>query len=208
VRIELPNPQGLLKPAMYGRVELASPKSKDKILTVPISAVLNTGTQQSVLVDLGEGRFEPRMVKLGAHGDDYAEVLEGLAAGEMVVVKANFLIDAESNLRAALDSFGQQGELEEKQKIPPGQAGKTAHRGEGAIEAIDVANTTVTLAHGPIASLGWPAMVMDFKVQDPALLRALKPGQEVAFEMTEASAGEYVIVRIQPGTAPGGQGRH
>ena len=201
VRIELPNPQGLLKPAMYGRVELASSKSKDKILTVPISAVLNTGTRQSVLVDLGEGRFEPRMVKLGAHGDDYAEVLEGLAAGEMVVVKANFLIDAESNLKAALDSFGQQGEPEEKQKIPPGQAGKTAHRGEGSIEAIDVANTTVTLAHGPIASLGWPAMVMDFKVQDPALLRTLKPGQEIAFEMTEASPGEYIIVRMQTSTA-------
>ena len=202
VRIELPNPQGLLKPAIYGRVELASPKSKDKVLAVPVSAVLNTGTRQSALVDLGEGRFEPRTVKLGIHGDDYVEVLDGLKAGEMVVVKANFLIDAESNLRAALDSFGHMNGLTpsepgERQKALPGQAGKTTHRGEGSIEAIDAVNTTVTLAHGPIASLGWPAMVMDFKVQDPALLRTLKPGQEIAFEMTEASPGEYLIVRIQ-----------
>lgn len=214
VRIELPNNQGLLKPAMYGRVELASTHGKDKVLAVPESAVLHTGTRQLVLVDLGEGRFEPREVKLGAHGDDYDEVLEGLVAGEIVVVKANFLIDAESNLKSALESFGhsandlRQGEPEEKQKTIPGPAGKTVHRGEGAIEAIDAANNTVTLAHGPIVSLEWPAMVMDFKVQDPALLRTLKPGQRIAFEITEASAGEYIIVRIRPADAPGDQGRH
>ncbi len=102
VRIELPNMQALLKPAMYGRVELASSSSKDKVLAVPESAVLDTGTRQLVLVDLGEGRFEPRTVKIGARADDYAEVTDGLKAGERVVVKANFLIDAESNLRAAL----------------------------------------------------------------------------------------------------------
>ncbi|SFN72450.1 efflux RND transporter periplasmic adaptor subunit [Nitrosospira briensis] len=102
VRIELPNMQALLKPAMYGRVELASSSSKDKVLAVPDSAVLDTGTRQLVLVDLGEGRFEPRLVKIGARADEYAEVTDGLKAGERVVVKANFLIDAESNLKAAL----------------------------------------------------------------------------------------------------------
>jgi len=102
VRIELPNMQALLKPAMYGRVELASSSSQDKVLAVPDSAVLDTGKRQLVLVDLGEGRFEPRTVKIGARADEYAEVTDGLKAGERVVVKANFLIDAESNLGAAL----------------------------------------------------------------------------------------------------------
>ncbi|ODT86192.1 MAG: efflux transporter periplasmic adaptor subunit [Nitrosomonadales bacterium SCN 54-20] len=214
VRIELPNDQGLLKPAMYGRAGLASIHGEDKVLAVPESAVLHTGTRQLVLVDLGEGRFEPREVKLGAHGDDYDEVLDGLVAGEKVVVKANFLIDAESNLKSALESFDHraddltQGDPEEKQETIPGQAGKATHRGEGAIEAIDVANATVTLAHGPIASLRWPGMTMDFKVLDPALLRALKPGQRIAFEITEESAGEYVIVRIQPAAAVPGQEGH
>ncbi|MDE2366676.1 MAG: efflux RND transporter periplasmic adaptor subunit, partial [Betaproteobacteria bacterium] len=105
VRIELPNEQGLLKPAMFGRVEFASFHSKDKVLTVPDSAVLDTGTRRLVLVDLGGGRFEPRTVKLGIHADGYAEVLGGVEAGETVVVSANFLIDAESNLKAALSSF-------------------------------------------------------------------------------------------------------
>lgn len=63
---------------------------------------------------------------------------------------------------------------------------------------MDFAHATITLAHGPIASLQWPAMTMDFRVFDPALLRSLKPGQKVAFEITEESAGEYIIVHIQP----------
>jgi Cu(I)/Ag(I) efflux system membrane fusion protein len=217
VRIELPNPQELLKPAMYGKVEFVSIQRKDSVLVIPESAVLDAGTRQSVLVDLGEGRFEPRPVKLGKHANGYVEVLDGLKAGEMVVVKANFLIDAESNLKAALGGFGRSsqdlmpGEARERGEIVPGSSGTVSaiplppspsslmtHRGEGVIEAIDAVNTTVTLAHGPIASLSWPAMVMDFKVMNPALLRTLKPGQEIAFEITEASPGEYIIVRIQP----------
>jgi Cu(I)/Ag(I) efflux system membrane fusion protein len=201
---------------MYGKVEFVSTQGKDRVLAVPESAVLDAGTTQSVLMDLGEGRFEPRLVKLGKHANGYVEVLDGLKAGEMAVVKANFLIDAESNLKAALNGFDRSsqdlvpGEARERRQIVPGSSGTVptvplppspfspmSHSGEGVIEAIDVANTTVTLAHGPIASLSWPAMVMDFKVRDPALLRTVKPGQEIVFEITEASLGEYVIVRIQ-----------
>jgi membrane fusion protein, copper/silver efflux system len=68
--------------------------------------VLDSGTRQAVLVARGEGRFEPRPVRLGIHGDDWVQVLEGIKPGEHVVVGANFLIDAESNLRAALQGFG------------------------------------------------------------------------------------------------------
>ncbi|MEO9061435.1 MAG: efflux RND transporter periplasmic adaptor subunit [Nitrosospira sp.] len=208
VRIELPNTQGLLKPDMYGRVEFASFHSKDKMLAVPDSAVLDTGIRRLVLVDLGEGRFEPRTVKLGIHADGYAEVLGGLIAGETVVVSANFLIDAESNLKAALIGFGHPppGSMpsENGQAKPgapmtaSGAASMLVHHGEGSIKAMDWAHATVTIVHGPIASLKWPAMTMDFRTEDPALLRPLKPGQKVEFEIIEESAGEYVIVRIRP----------
>lgn len=205
VRIKLPNPDGLLKPAMYARVEFASFHSKDKVLTVPDSAVLDTGIRQVVLVDLGAGRFEPRTVKLGMHADGYAEVLGGLRAGEEVVVKANFLIDAESNFKSALSGFGPQDSIASEQKTEPGsQAEKsshTTHRGEGTIKAIDFAHATVTLAHGPIASLQWSSMTMDFRFLEPALLQSLKPGQKIIFEIIEESAGEFVIVHIQPADA-------
>jgi membrane fusion protein, copper/silver efflux system len=105
VRIEVPNPDLLLKTDMYATVEIAAPIQSATVLAVPDSAVLDTGTRQTVLVDRGEGRFEPRAVKLGPRADGYVAVLEGLRDGEKVVTGANFLIDAESNLRAALQAF-------------------------------------------------------------------------------------------------------
>ncbi len=104
VRLEMANPGMLLKPAMYADVELSVP-SKGKVLSIPASAVIYGGKSQSVLVELAEGRFEPRDVRLGSQGSDYVEVLEGLGEGEKVVVSANFLIDSESNLKAAFSSL-------------------------------------------------------------------------------------------------------
>lgn len=106
IRVELANPGGMLRPDMYASVQLVSGQDKAKALTVPDSAVIDSGTRQVVLVQRGEGLFEPREVKLGMHSDGYAEVLQGLNEGENVVVRANFLIDAESNLKSALGSFG------------------------------------------------------------------------------------------------------
>ena len=105
VRIEVPNPDLLLKTDMYATVEIAAPVESTTVPTVPDSAVLDTGTRQTVLVDRGEGRFEPRAVKAGARAGGYVAVLEGIRDGEKVVTGANFLIDAESNLRAALQAF-------------------------------------------------------------------------------------------------------
>jgi membrane fusion protein, copper/silver efflux system len=101
VRIELANHAGLLKPAMFGSVDLLAARAEVR-LTVPESAILDTGTRQLVLVDRGGGAFEPREIRVGARGDGYAEILAGLADGEPVVVNGNFLIDAESNLRSAI----------------------------------------------------------------------------------------------------------
>ena len=213
VRVELPNAQALLKPAMYARVEFASSANKAKVLAVPDSAVLDSGTRQLVLVDLGAGRFEPRVVKLGMRGDGYVEVLDGVKAGEAVVVSANFLIDAESNLKAALGGFGHGAHGAKpgpKEPVKPGAGTappvSVTHRGDGSVEAVDPAHGTVTLGHAPIASLKWPAMSMDFRVKDPALIRSLKPGQKIGFEFTDAGGGDYLIVRVLP--AAGGHGAH
>jgi RND family efflux transporter MFP subunit len=105
VRIELANPGLLLKPGMFAQVELAVP-ARDKAVTVPLSAVIDSGTRRIVLVQAGAGRFEPREVRTGARSDDDIEVLDGVRDGELVVVSANFLIDAESNLKAAVAGFG------------------------------------------------------------------------------------------------------
>jgi Cu(I)/Ag(I) efflux system membrane fusion protein len=106
LRVELPNPDEVLRPEMYVDAEIEA-GTPDPVLTVPDSAVLDSGTRRSVLVDKGEGRFEPREVKLGRRGGGYVEVTEGLTEGEAVVTSANFLIDAESNLKAALKGFSE-----------------------------------------------------------------------------------------------------
>src|SRR3979411_1347246 len=108
VRIELPNPDGLLRPDMYVDAEINT-GSPDPVLSVPDSAILDTGTRQAVFVDKGDGRFEPRDVKLGRRGGGYVEVRDGVAENERVVVSANFLVDAESNLKAALKGFSEAG---------------------------------------------------------------------------------------------------
>jgi Cu(I)/Ag(I) efflux system membrane fusion protein len=105
VRVELANPGGILRPDMFANLQLMSGHN-GKVLAVSDSAVIDSGTRQIVLVQLAEGLFEPREIKVGMRSDGYTEVLEGLGEGENVVVRANFLIDAESNLKAALGSFG------------------------------------------------------------------------------------------------------
>jgi Cu(I)/Ag(I) efflux system membrane fusion protein len=107
-RVELANPDLALLPDMYVDAEIDT-GNPAPVLAVPESAVLDTGARQSVLVDKGEGRFEPREVKLGQRGNGYVEVREGVHDGEAVVVSANFLIDAESNLKAALKGFSEAG---------------------------------------------------------------------------------------------------
>src|ERR1700733_11663267 len=108
VRIELANADLALLPDMYVDAEINT-GSPEPVLSIPDSAVLDTGSRQAVLVDKGQGRFEPRDVKLGQRGAGYVEVREGVNAGEPVVVSANFLIDAESNLGAALKGFSDAG---------------------------------------------------------------------------------------------------
>lgn len=211
VRIELPNAAALLKPAMYARVEIASGHGRGKVLAVPESAVLDSGTRQLVLVDLGGGRFEPRTTRLGSRGDGYVEVLEGVKEGEAVVVSANFLIDAESNLKAALGSFGHGahgGKPASSASAPAPAAGGSAsgaveYRGEGSVEAVDAPEGRVTIAHGPIAGLRWPAMTMDFRVKDPGLVRMLKPGSKIEFDFVDAGGGEYLVVRAKPAAGHG-----
>ena len=192
VRIELANPDGLLKPAMFAQVEVATGEPKP-VLTVPASAVIDSGTRRVVLVRRGEGVFFPHEVKLGGRSDTHVEVLEGIAEGDEVVVAANFLIDAESNLKAAL------GGLES----PPADTSAKAvgHRAEGTVDSIDAAAGSLMLQHGPVPSLKWPAMTMEFKAANPALLQGLKPGSAIAFEFVERQPGEWVVTSITPAAA-------
>jgi RND family efflux transporter MFP subunit len=206
VRVELANPGQLLKPAMFTQVELQV-GAKAPVLAVPDSAVIDSGTRRIVLVQLQEGRFEPREVKLGARSENYVEVREGVKEGEQVVVAANFLIDAESNLKAAIGGLATGAAPAAAPGAPAasGPVGPAAvgHKAEGTVDGVDAQAGTVSLNHGAIPSLKWPAMTMEFKLANPSLLKGLKPGAAVSFEFVERQPGEWVITSLTPVAAKG-----
>jgi RND family efflux transporter MFP subunit len=103
VRIDIPNPDFKLRPGMYVNAELEM--DMGAALTIPVSAVMPTGTRSVVFVDKGEGRLEPRIVQLGTKYGDIYELKSGLHENERVIASANFLIDAESKVQGALKEF-------------------------------------------------------------------------------------------------------
>lgn len=199
VRLELDNVEGLLRPGMFAQVALAVGDATPKVV-VPSSAIIDDGVRRVVLRALGEGRFKPQRVRLGQRGEDGVEVLEGLEAGDRVVVSANFLIDSESQLKAALSNLVE---------AEPGTAGEdgassTRYEADGTLDAIDADAGSVTMTHGEIPALSWPAMTMDFLLADPALVKDIAPGTPVRFVFEAGEPGEYIVTGIEPvaGGAP------
>jgi Cu(I)/Ag(I) efflux system membrane fusion protein len=194
VRVEMANPAQKLKPAMFAQVEV-SVGGKAPVLTVPESAVIDSGTRRIVLV----------------------QILKGVRDGEQVVVAANFLIDAESNLKAAVGGLGGHSGHGNPAKgaesaalggAPAGPAASSApapavigHRAEGTVEGVDLKAGTLSLNHGAVPTLKWPAMTMEFKAANASLLTGLKPGQKVGFEFVERQPGEFMVTSIK--AAPG-----
>lgn len=120
--------------------------------------MIDTGTRRLVLVQVGDGRFELCEVKLGGRGENCIEIIEGVSEGEQVVVAANFLIDAESNLKAVVaDLAAQAGGSNAAQGSVDAKVG---HRATGTVDGVDARAGTLSLNHDPVPSLKWPAMTM------------------------------------------------
>jgi Cu(I)/Ag(I) efflux system membrane fusion protein len=184
VRLEIANREGLLRPGMFAHVELAVGAERPR-LTVPGSAVIDGGERQTVLLVQGEGRFKPQVVKLGLRARDYVEILDGLEEGDRVVVSANFLIDAESNLKAALAAF------------TGGDSGAKTYATTRAFEEFDAETGAAMLTHAPIPALQWPAMTMEFGLAAPELIKGLAPGTAIRFEFEDRGGGQFVVTRIE-----------
>ncbi len=117
VRIEIANPDLVLLSNMFADVEIMAGDDAERI-TVPESAVIDSGTRKIVILERGEGLFEPREVKAGPRGNGLVAILDGVAEGDRVIVSANFLIDAESNLKAALRSLTMPNGANKPEKQP------------------------------------------------------------------------------------------
>ncbi len=194
VRIVLANPGLRLKPGMFAKVTLYGGKGEEAVL-VPSEAVITTGKRSIVLVAEGDGHFTPVAVTPGMESDGRTAILKGLKGGEQVVTSGQFLIESEANLKGALDKLG-----------APGEAAKKVHTGTGRITKVDAASGELEMQHEPIPSLDWPGMTMEFEVKDPAILKGLKVGQMVDFDLVKEDDG-FPVVAIRPkGAKPGAAG--
>jgi Cu(I)/Ag(I) efflux system membrane fusion protein len=185
VRLRFANPGGELKPNMYAQATIqAEPR---RAVSVPRDAVIRTEHGAHVILAQGEGRFQPAPIKPGIEAGDRVEVLEGVQEGDRVVVSAQFLIDSEASLRAAL----------RRMTAPAPATEVAAFEATGVINKVDESGRTLNLNHDPIPALGWPAMTMDFTVGDGVTLHGIAPGTRVEFQLRRVDPTSYEITALR-----------
>lgn len=197
-RIRLDNGDGILKPGMYATVAISGPQGRNALL-IPSEAVIATGRRKVVIVVEADGGFRSASVTTGAENGGNTEILTGLTLGQRVVTSGQFLLDSESNLRSGLQRLdpAEDAALIEPKATASGKK-SLVHTTRGEVKAIDVASSSITFAHEPVATLNWPAMTMGFSVTDKKLLQQSKPGQQVEFDFTEKGDGKFVVNAIRP----------
>lgn len=190
-RFEVDNKTGRLVPGMLMRLQLAGQALPR--LMVPSEAVIRTGARVVVIVRKDGGVFDPREVRLGVELGDQMEVLKGLREGEEVVVSGQFLIDSEARLKSVLGAMS----AATPASAPPSSAGTSGvFQGEGKVESVEAGR--ITISHGPVVELKWPAMSMGFVKTDPKAFADIRVGDVVRFEFKQgADPTEWELVRVQ-----------
>ncbi|MET0660797.1 MAG: efflux RND transporter periplasmic adaptor subunit [Steroidobacteraceae bacterium] len=192
VRVELPNPDGKLRPGMFARVML-DPGGAEPALYVASEAVIRTGTRNVVLVANDDGGYSPTTVEVGGEVNGKTRVLSGLQEGQKVVASGQFLIDSEASLKGVLARFGTQPQTTKHTAHQSDQASPSVHHGSGKVESIS--GSEIVISHGPIDSLDWPAMTMSFKLPRSDLASGVKVGDQVHFTFQPVGK-EYVIEEL------------
>jgi Cu(I)/Ag(I) efflux system membrane fusion protein len=221
-RVKLDNRDGSLIPGMLMRVAISAAKAEARLL-VPSEAIIASGKRTIVYVAEGQNSMHPVIVSAGRELGAETEILGGLREGQRVVASGQFLIDSEANLKSILpqSSDNAQGTSEggaahgktpaSKDVSPMAQMAPTkpaepqkssrpstaSHHGSGKVE--QVTNEAITLSHGPIGSMQWPAMTMDFKKPQPDSFKEIKVGQTVQFSFVESTDG-YRLKSISANT--------
>ncbi|MBE9515849.1 MAG: efflux RND transporter periplasmic adaptor subunit [Proteobacteria bacterium] len=192
VRLKFDNIDEALKPNMYADVAIFSGAKRD-ILVIPREALIRTGQETRVIIDLGEGRFAPRNIVVGVESGDDVEVIAGLNENESVVTSGQFLIDSEASLKASLVrmSEGNSG----SSIANTSNSGANGIKAMGTIKALRADEHKINLAHDPIEVLGWPSMTMDFSYRNDVDISQLKPDDHVNFTLEKTNDG-YVISTI------------
>jgi Cu(I)/Ag(I) efflux system membrane fusion protein len=176
VRVELPNPDGRLRPGMTAQVHL-NRSTEQSVLWVPSEALIRTGRRVLVMLAEDAGRYRPVEVQPGQENEGKTAVLKGLEEGQQVVSSGQFLLDSEASLKGIVATA----------MDIPAPAAAAFHEADGQI--IEINSNDVTLAHGPFKTLGMPGMTMTFPLADPALMQGLKAGDKVRIAVSQTDDG-------------------
>ncbi|MFZ3283825.1 efflux RND transporter periplasmic adaptor subunit [Pseudomonas sp.] len=190
VRVELPNPDGRLRPGLTAQVRL-NRSTEQSVLWVPSEAVIRTGRRALVMLAEDAGRFRPVEVQIGQESDGKTAIVNGLDEGQKVVTSGQFLLDSEASLKGIVA-----GSVQES---PLNAATSGLHEADGQIVEID--DKEVTLAHGPFKTLGMPGMTMTFPLASPALKQGFKAGDKVKVAVSQTDDG----LRVERLDKSGGQ---
>lgn len=191
VRVELPNPDGRLRPGLTAQVHL-NRSTEQSVLWVPSEAVIRTGRRALVMLAADAGRYRPVAVQLGQESDGKTAIVKGLEEGQKVVTSGQFLLDSEASLKGIVASS--------EEESPPSAAASSFHEADGQI--VEINDKEVTLAHGPFKTLGMPGMTMTFPLATPALMLGLKTGDKVRVAVSQTDDGLRVERLEKSGSQP------
>ncbi len=192
VRVQLPNPEGHLRPGLTAQVTLAGSETA-AVLLVPREAVIRTGRRALVMLAEAGGRYRPVEVETGRESGSHTAILRGLEEGQQVVASGQFLLDSEASLRgivaAPVVDAAAHGHVHGAVQPAP-----ALHEAEGRVLSLD--GEQLRIAHGPFNTLGMPGMTMRFSVADFALLQGVQPQARIRFAVRETDQG-LLIERLQ-----------
>lgn len=190
VRLRFDNPDEFLKPNMFAKVTIQAGKGEPQMV-VPSEAVIRTGSQDRLVLALGDGNFKSVAVTLGPQFGDKVAIKAGVEAGDSIVSSAQFLLDSES----AIDS-----DFQRMTAVRPAQVWT-----QGTVQSMDLASRTLMVAHQPIPEWQWPAMEMEFIVADGVDISRLAQGQTLHLQVMQ-EGDEYRITSIHQERAPATDG--
>jgi len=193
VRIELPNPGQRLRAGMFAQVSLQGAAAAAAVV-LPAEAVIRTGKRALVYLQEAPGRYRPVEVELGPEADGWVVIHRGIAAGQQVVASGQFLIDSEASMQGVMA----RADLPAAVPATAQAAATVEYTASGVVVEMD--KDGITLDHGPVPALKWPAMTMPFQWAQPALAQGLKVGQRVEFSFRQ-QGDEHIVTRIQPAAA-------
>ena len=187
VRLRFANPEGLLKPNMFAQVAIHARANTDA-LVIPREAVIRTGSQDRVVLAMGEGRFRSVAVTLGYVTQDTVEVTNGLDEGESIVTSAQFLLDSESSKTSDFKRLDH-SENKSSSDSPPSASAA------GVINRIDKGQRVLNISRGPIEKWNRPATTMDFLAADNLAIVDLTEGSRIHFTF-KIIDGDFIVVEL------------